>query len=78
MTLYINCCPRMNSRKPFPASPGMTGTGAPVTERLRCLYAGELGWYRDLRRPYCVGAAFLVGSGEFTFSSDNFYGGRNQ
>ena len=27
---------------------GMTGTGAPVTEQLRCRLAGELGWYRDL------------------------------
>ena len=32
--------------------PGMTGTGAPVTERLRCRLFGELGWYRDSSRPY--------------------------
>ena len=32
--------------------PGMTGTGAPVTERLRYRrFSGELGWYRDLPRP---------------------------
>ena len=38
----------------FPATskqPGMTGTGAPVTEQLRCRLCGELGWYRDLFAP---------------------------
>ena len=39
-------------------SPGMTGTGAPVTEQLRCRLAGELGWYRELPRPY-VGVGFI-------------------
>ena len=34
-------------REPLPALPGKTGTGAPVTERLRCLDGDELGWYRD-------------------------------
>ena len=38
--------------QPLGVSPGMTGTGAPVTEQLRYLFSGELGWYRDSRRPY--------------------------
>ena len=32
---------------PLPALPGMTGTGAPVTERLRYPFGDELGWYRE-------------------------------
>ena len=33
--------------------PGMTGTGAPVTEQLRYCVSSELGWYRDAElRPY--------------------------
>ena len=33
---------------PLPALPGMTGTGAPVTEPLRCsAIRSELGWYRE-------------------------------
>ena len=39
--------------------PGKTGTGAPVTEQLRCRISGKLGWYRDSSRPYFVGAAFI-------------------
>ena len=39
---------RRNLCKPLFASPGMTGTGAPVTERLRCPdFPDELGWYRE-------------------------------
>ena len=37
---------------------GMTGTGAPVTEQLRCWLANELGWYRETLRPY-VWARFI-------------------
>ena len=47
---------------PFPATsklPGMTGTGAPVTEYLRCRFFGELGWYRDNLAPI-LGARFII------------------
>lgn len=47
--------------QPLVASPGRTGTGAPVTERLRCLhFAGELGWYRDICRPYVFRGGFFI------------------
>ena len=39
--------------------PGKTGTGAPVTEQLRCRFCGELGWYRDARRPYVWGGVYF-------------------
>ena len=49
---------------------GMTGTGAPVTEQLRCplgsssLSIGDkLGWYRDETRPYAKGRVFLFYGG---------------
>ena len=61
MTLYINCCPRMNSRKPFPASPGMTGTGAPVTEQLRCLI------FRRIRVVPRFTSPLLFGGGVFSW-----------
>ena len=38
--------------KPLLSSPGKTGTGAPVTEHLRCPLGDELGWYRVYLRPY--------------------------
>ncbi len=38
---YKHVCP------PLAPSPGTTGTGAPVTEQLRCPLADQLGWYRD-------------------------------
>ena len=38
---------------------GMTGTGAPVTEQLRCRVIGELGWYRDLFAPIVRGEFFV-------------------
>ena len=40
--------------RPFPATsklPGMTGTGSPVTERLRCSFGSELGWDRERLAP---------------------------
>ena len=47
--------------QPLPLSPGRTGTGAPVTEQLRCRASGELGWYRDSPRPYYgAGCLFFV------------------
>ena len=39
---------------------GMTGTGAPVTEQLRCRLAGELGWYRGLSSSLYWGGDFFI------------------
>ena len=41
--------------------PGMTGTGAPVTERLRCGFCRELGWYREyiILAPIVGGEVFI-------------------
>ena len=36
---------------PLPVLPGMTGTGAPVTEQPRCPVQDELGWYRVYYAP---------------------------
>ena len=39
--------------------PGMTGTGAPVTEQIRCCRFSEAGWYR-VPTPLRIWAAFLI------------------
>ena len=36
------------------------GTGAPVTEQLRCRVCGELGWYRDSLAPIMWGGFFIL------------------
>ena len=58
---------------PLPASPGMTGTGAPVTERLRYPhFADELGWYREFFAPIdSIGAFSFSATREFVI----YYGG---
>ena len=42
--------------------PGMTGTGAPVTERLRYGFCRELGWYREyiILAPIVGGEVFIL------------------
>ena len=53
--------PGGNSASHLLRCPGGPGRGAPVTERLRCLlFAGELGWYRDSRRPYAIRGGVFV------------------
>jgi hypothetical protein len=43
----IGASPQHVLCEPLPALPGMTGTGAPVTEQLRCPFSDKLGWYRE-------------------------------
>ena len=33
-------------------------------------FAGELGWYRDLRRPYLLGATFLIENGKLKVENE--------
>ena len=67
--------PYPESCVPLPASPGMTGTGAPVTERLRYPVWDELGWYRDYTRPYFLGASyfFVFNYGGYSYESETLW-----
>lgn len=45
--------------------PGMTGTGAPVTEPLRCLCRRRIRVVPRFTSPLCIGATYLFGGRAF-------------
>lgn len=53
------CKPSAGALPAISKRPGTTGTGAPVTERLRCRVSRQLGWYRVHSLAPKQGAGFI-------------------